>query len=121
MFALCVATASEPIAAQSNSTVTAHRRHDMFPVLGGMLYSVTGTVNLLLLRSDARLSPVMAYTNSIMAWSAFFFGPAIAYIHMSSLDFKLSYGRWYCVPNYGWGVEWALQLLGAAGSGTRAY
>jgi hypothetical protein len=123
MFALCVATAKEPTAALVSNTTSSegHGRHDLFAILGGALYTLTGTANLFLLRSDTKLSPAMAYTNSIMAWSSFFFGPAIAFIHMSSLRFTLSYGRWYAVPNYGWGVEWALQLLGQAGSGTRAY
>jgi len=69
-----------------------------------------------------KLTPDMAYANSIMAWSAFFFGPAISFCHLAPLRFSLDYGRWYCIPNFGWGLEWGLQLLGdSSGSGLRAF
>lgn len=94
--------------------------HLLTSLVGGSFYTTAGLTNLLLLSFDTRLEPRMAYTNSIMAWSAFFFGPAIAFVHLAPLNFLISYGHWYCIPNFGWGVEWGLQLLGPAGSSTRA-
>ena len=84
------------------------------------MYTCTGLTNLALLRSDSRIAPAMAYTNSIMAWSSTCFGPCITFVQTAPLNFAISYGHWYCVPNFGWGVEWGLQLLFEAGSGLRA-
>ena len=118
MFAATIVTATpehEPHHGDS------HRRiYIATSVFGGCLYTATGLANILLLRGDSKISPRMAYSNSIMAWSACFFGPAIAFVHIAPLDFLLDYGKWYCIPNFGWGVEWGLQLLGPAGSGLRA-
>lgn len=89
-------------------------------IAGSMLYTLTGLWNILSLRSDPDLAPGMVYTNSIMAYSALFFGPAQIATYFSPLRFVLLYAEWYCIPNFGWGVEWGLQLLGDTGSGWRA-
>merc|ERR1711990_305750 len=89
-------------------------------IAGSLLYTLTGLWNVLSLRSDPDLAPGMVYTNSIMSFSALFFGPAQLAIYFSPLHFVLKYGEWYCIPNFGWGVEWGLQLLGDTGSGLRA-
>jgi len=115
MFTAVLAT-PEPCAKPHNRT----EAYELTSIVGGVLYSTTGALNVVLLSRDARLSPKMVYTNSIMAWSSFFFGPAIAYVHLAPQCFPLDYGRWYATPNFGWGVEWGLQLLGPAGSGLRA-
>jgi len=112
MFVACIASAS-PLERDIDMRSLATS------IAGGTMYTCTGLLNLVLLRSDTRLAPRMAYSNSIMAWSAFFFGPAIAFTQQAPLSFFLHYGRWYCIPNFGWGVEWGLQLLGTEGSGLR--
>ena len=115
MFAACIATATQK---ESHATP----EYIAVSIVGGCLYTGTGLLNVLLLRRDARLTPTMVYSNSIMAWSAFFFGPAITYCHIAPLSFLFHYGKWAAVPNFGWGVEWGLQLLDAKSrtSGIRA-
>jgi hypothetical protein len=85
-----------------------------------LLYTLTGAWNLRSLRRDAALEPAAVYVNSIMAWSALSFGPAQLLTDYPSLKWRLLYGEWCACPNFGWGVEWGLQLLGPSGSGWRA-
>ena len=115
MFATVVATSGR---SSERAWPTTHEM--AASILGGCMYTCTGLTNLALLRSDSRIAPAMAYTNSIMAWSSTCFGPCITFVQTAPLNFAISYGHWYCVPNFGWGVEWGLQLLFEAGSGLRA-
>lgn len=111
------------VVATPTPCTTPHDRTEAYQItsiIGGVLYSATGAINVALLATDAKLSPRMAYTNSIMAWSSLFFGPAISYVHLAPQCFLFDYGRWYATPNFGWGVEWGLQLLGPAGPTWRA-
>lgn len=86
-------------------------------VIGSLLYTTVGAANLLWLRQDDRLTPLMVFSNSFMCWSAFFFGFIQIYTNsVAGLRWSLRFDNWYTLPNFGWGIEWGFHLLGGANS-----
>lgn len=85
----------------------------MIDVFGSSLYIFTGYYNLLSLYYDNKLTPNMIYSNAFMCWSAFYFGFIQFYTDsIATLDWLLKFDYWYTLPNFGWGIEWGLHLLG---------
>jgi hypothetical protein len=95
-------------------------------IAGSLFYTATGAWNLRLLLHDEALHAPMAYTNSIMSWSAFFFGVQQIAFDAAPGSFSTGssvfhFGEWAVLPNFAWGLEWALQLFSVrVGSGWRA-
>lgn len=87
-------------------------------ILGSLIYTVNGIVNLKLLATGVKkdlLTPHMAYINSYMCWSAVIFGPLqiLTDIAVPALGYEwtLKFDYWYTLPNFAWAVEWGWQLL----------
>jgi len=90
----------------------------LLQIAGSFLYTINGMLNLRWLAlgvKKSQLTPHMAYINAFMCWSAVIFGPLqiLTDVVAPALGYEwtLRFDYWYTLPNFGFAVEWAWQLI----------